>query len=71
MLQEINPKKILGTKMKPNFSNIPYDIRNNNNVGKYRGVGLRAKVGEKKGTFTDQPIGYRPVNERHPPRNFN
>jgi len=56
-------KQVLDTKMdneikypeltKPKFFNEPYDYRNIENVGKYRGVGEAGKVGLNNSTSID------------------
>lgn len=57
--------------LRPVFSNMPYDDRNVDSAGKYRGIGQPGKVGMKKGTFTETPPSERLLPKNAPPRKMN
>lgn len=54
--------------MEPAFDGIAYDSRNRVAAGKYRGVGMPGKVGEKKGTFTDNVKDKKAYKKGSPPK---
>jgi len=57
--------------LRPVFSNMPYDHRNADTAGKYRGVGEAGKVGLKKGGYTHTPATGRDLPRNPPPRKMN
>jgi hypothetical protein len=50
---------------------LPYDYRNMEQAGKYRGVGQAGKVGIRKGTFTDTQSKEKRLKDEPPPRKMN
>ena len=50
---------------------LPYDYRNNENVGKYQGTGIPAQVARKDGGFSDYQKKENRLPKDKPPRKMN
>ncbi len=52
--------------MKAKRSELPYNSKNMENAGIYRGSGLRGKTGKKKGGYTDNALSSKKVIGKPP-----
>jgi len=51
---------------------LPYNVRNNENVGKFHGVGISSSYGTKRGGYTDIDNPHlKPSKDAPSPRKFN
>jgi len=53
------------------YSDLPYDMRNAPQVGKYDGVGQRGKTAKRVGTYSEEKAKVFQKTKGKPPRKMN